>query len=294
MKKYMYLVFLICMFFGFSYGKPQIATTVKPLADIVKAVGKDRVNVKYIIPPNVSVHFYEYRISDIKAVHNADLFLYIGSGEPNIKGLLDNVKGKAIKVSEIKGLHIIREFEFKGKLEEDHHHQYEDHNIHPALWLHPENSIKIAEFVYKELIELDPKNKEFYKQNLKIFVSDVKEVYREGLEKIKNLKNRYFISYHYTWPYFIEAFKLEYVDVIELGHGREPTPKHLLEVIEKIKKLKIRSVFAAKQFYNKKYGDLIKKQTSTNIIFLDPFGENKDYIQMLKFNIEKVYKNLNY
>ncbi|ACO03020.1 MAG TPA: zinc ABC transporter substrate-binding protein [Persephonella sp.] len=268
-----------------SYGKPLVVTTVKPLSDIVRSVGGDKVDVRYLIPPDVSLHFYEYKSSDIKAVFKADLFLYIGSGEPNIKGILRNVRGEAVKVSRIKGIYTIDHFEFG----EDHDHHSE---IHPALWLHPMNGIKIAEFVYKKLSQIDSKNKEYYRKNFERFKRAIETLYTEWKDRFKDLKKRYFISYHYTWPYFTQAFDLVYLDVIELGHGREPTPKHLLGVIKKIKKYRIKSIFAAKQFYNSKYGRLIKDQTGVNIILLDPFGSGKDYIQMLRYNIQNVYRSL--
>ncbi|WP_457622090.1 metal ABC transporter substrate-binding protein [Persephonella sp.] len=278
----------------FTYGKPLVVTTIKPISDIVKSIGGEKVEVKYLIPPDVSLHFYEYRSSDIKTVYKADLFLYIGSGEPNIKGILANVRGRIINISRLDGLYLIDSFEF-GKDHQDHDHHNHDHDheqIHPALWLHPLNGIKIAEVVYKKLSELDSKNKDYFKSNFEQFRRDVETLYTKWKESFKNIKNRYFISYHYTWPYFTEAFNLVYLDVIETGHGREPTPRHLMEVIDKIKKFKIKNIFAAKQFYNRKYGILIKKQTGVNIVILDPFGTDMDYIKMLEYNIKKVFRSL--
>ncbi len=267
-------------------GKPLIVTTVKPLSDIVRSIGGDKVKVKYIIPPDVSLHFYEYKSSDIKAVFKADLFIYIGSGEPNIDGILRNVRKEAVNISKVKGIYTIDHFDFTDD-HEDHHSE-----IHPALWLHPLNGIKIGEFVYKKLCEIDSKNKDYYRKRYEKFRHDLERLYIEWKNKFKKVKNRYFISYHFTWPYFTQAFDLIYLDVVEIGHGREPTPKHILEIIKKIKKYKIRSIFAARQFYNEKYGRLIKENTNVKIVFLDPFGTDKDYIQMMRYNIEKVYRSL--
>jgi len=55
-----------------------------------------------------------------------------------------------------------------------------------------------------------------------------------------------------------------------MGHGREPTPKHLIKIINLIKKHRIRSIFASVQFYNKKYITLIKNQANITVVFLDP------------------------
>ncbi|RMA93097.1 metal ABC transporter substrate-binding protein [Hydrogenothermus marinus] len=267
-----------------------ITTTVKSVADIVKEITKEKAKVYYIIPPNASIHTYEYKASDLKKVYQSDIFLYIGSGEPNINNIIKLLpKGKQIKVSDIKGIKLIKEFEFKEHTEEQKHHH---ETFHPALWLDPENAKIIAKAVYKRLIKIDPRNKRIYEKNLKSFEKKVDEIIKYGKDKINKLKNKNFISYHYAWPYFTKRFGLKYLAVIELGHGREPTPKHIIKLINLIKTNHIKSIFAAKQFYNPKYADLVKNATKVNIIFLDPFGINKNYIQMIKFNIDKVYEGL--
>ncbi len=280
------IIFLLLILFNLSFAQIKIVTTIKPLADIAKEIVKDKASVSYIIPPNVSVHIYEYKISDIKKVFESDLFIFLGSGEPNIENLKKTARKEKIEVTKLKYLHKITSFEFG----EEHHGSHQHNMVHPAVWLDPYNGKVIAEAIYNKLLKLDEKNKKFYERNLIEFEKKVDDIYTYGKNLFSKIKNRYFISYHYAWPYFTKAFNLIYLDVVELGHGREPTPKHLIKLIKEIKEYKIKNLFAAKQFYNPKYGNLLKKETKINIVFLDPFDENKNYIQMLKFNIDKVYK----
>ncbi len=272
------VIFLfLSMFLSFSYGKPVVYTTVKPIADIISQITGEK--VYYIIPPNTSPHTYEIKFSSLKGVYDADLFVYIGSGEPPIEGLLQSIpEEKRIKLLDLKELNVIED--------EDHHHK------HPAIWLNPDNAVVIAKYITKKLEQIDPENKENYEKRFKKFVEKITELKNYGLKKIGSLKNKKFISYHYAWPYFTQAFGLEYVGVVEMGHGREPTPKHLINLINTIKKYKIKSIFASKQFYNRKYISLIKNNTNVNVVFLDPFGIDKGYLDMMKFNIDRVYEGL--
>ncbi|MBK3331490.1 zinc ABC transporter substrate-binding protein [Persephonella atlantica] len=275
MRSVTFLFFFLL--FSFSYGKPVIYTTVKPIADIILEITGS--NVHYIIPPGVSPHIYEIKFSSLKGIYNADLFVYIGSGEPHMKGLLQSIpEEKKVRLLNLKGLHIIED--------EDHHHK------HPAIWLDPENAITIAKHIEKKLEKIDPKNREEYRRRLDTFVRRVKEIKNYGIEKFKKLKNRKFISYHYAWPYFTQAFHLEYAGVIEMGHGREPTPGHIMSIINTIKKYRIKTIFASKQFYNKKYISLIKNSVDVKVVFLDPFGIDRKYIDMMRYNIDMVYKGL--
>jgi zinc transport system substrate-binding protein len=78
-----------------------------------------------------------------------------------------------------------------------------------------------------------------------------------------------------------------------MGHGREPSPKHLMEVIQKIKKYNVKAIFTSKQFFNPKTANIVISQTGVKIIFLDSMGETGDYLNMMKYNIDKVYEGLN-
>lgn len=279
----MRLLYLFLSIFIISFSiKAQIVitTTVKPIADIVKEVGGEKITVNYIIPPNINFHIYELKTSDIKKINDSDLFIYIGYGEPNIQSIVKNLpKEKSFKITILKELTLIKE---------------EHEEIHPALWLDPHNSKVIARFILNYISEKDPKNKDYYLKNYNQFVDEVDKLILYGKEKFSNLKNKNFVSYHYEFPYFVNRFGLIYLAEIEMGHGREPTPKHLMEVINKIKSNNIKTIFTSKQFYNKKVIDLIVSKTGVKVIFLDSQGENNDYIQMMRYNIDKVYEGLNY
>ena len=273
MKK---ILILLLFFYGISYSKPIVYTTVKPIADIVSYITGEKTG--FLIPPNVSPHIYEFKTSDMKNAYKSDLFIYIGSGEPKLTGLIESIpKEKQIKIIDIKGLKLLKE---------------DDHDIHPALWLDPYNTVIIAKQIEKKLEMIDKANSNKYRKNLEDFIKKVNQLKNYGIKKFSGLKNKKFISYHYAWPYFTEAFGLEYAGVIEMGHGREPTPKHLIKIINLIKKYRIRSIFASVQFYNKKYITLIKNQIRINVVFLDPFGIKEDYLNMMRNNIDKIYEGL--
>lgn len=275
------ILLLAVLFLLFTPSKAQIkiTTTVKPLADIVREVGGDIISTDYIIPPNANLHTYEIKTTDIKKLTNSDLFIYIGYGEPNISGIIKNLpKNKIFQITKLPGLTLLKE---------DHQDE-----VHPALWLDPENSKIIAKFILDYLSKKDPKNTEFYRQNYRKFVSDVDNLIYYGKQKLSNLKNKNFVSYHYEFPYFINRFGLVYFAEIEMGHGREPTAKHLYEVVKKIKTNNIKTIFTSKQFYNKKVMDVIVAKTGVKVIFLDSQGESSSYTQMIKYNIDKVYEGL--
>lgn len=288
-------IIFVLILFSISFAKVKIITTVKPLADIVKEVCNQNCEVNYIIPTNVSLHNYEYKYSDLKKIYSADFFVFIESGEPQIENIILNVKKEnLIPIYEVKGIYLIREYEFEGHNHNKNQYNHdEDELFHPAIWLDPENAKKIAFYMARKLSEKDKVNKNKYLSNYKNFEEKINDLITYGKNKLSKLKNKNFISYHYLYPYFTNRFLLNYLAVIELGHGKKPTIKHLNHIISLIKTRKIPTIFVSKQFYNERYSRLLKENTSINVMKLDPFGEGSNYIKTIKTIIDKVYKGLN-
>ena len=61
-------------------------------------------------------------------------------------------------------------------------------------------------------------------------------------------RGRKIIGYHKNWAYFTQLFGLEMVDFVEPKPGIPPTPKHVAQLIEKMKKNRIRVIVAANYF----------------------------------------------
>ncbi|RUM59171.1 MAG: hypothetical protein DSY53_03345, partial [Persephonella sp.] len=259
--------------------KPQ---TLESL-DIIK-----KENLKFI----VVITKIDTQGADINKVKDADIFVYIGSGEPKVERLARITKGQIVKIgSLIPENLLIRTFEIE---EHNQHFDIEHSNeaFHPAVWLDPRLAIIIANSYYKTLVKLDPKNRDFYYKNYSKFVLKSVNLYIQWKDKFDKLNNKYFISYHYLYPYLTKAFGLNYIAVIELGHGRKPTIKHILHISELIRKKKIKYIFASLYFFNPKYLALLKKE-GVKIIYLDPMGvHSKNYFETMNNLLENIYKGL--
>ena len=59
-------------------GTLKIVATQTMYADIVKEIGKDKVDVKYVAQPKFNVHFIQPKPSDVRNVAKADLYVDAG------------------------------------------------------------------------------------------------------------------------------------------------------------------------------------------------------------------------
>ena len=56
--------------------KITIVTSLFPEYDFVKQIGKDKVDVKILLPPGTESHTYEPTPKDIVSINEADMFIY--------------------------------------------------------------------------------------------------------------------------------------------------------------------------------------------------------------------------
>ena len=64
-----------------SYARQiKVIAGIAPLADFVRQVGGDRVDVKLLLPPGASPHVFEPTPKAVKDVSVADVFVKIGAG----------------------------------------------------------------------------------------------------------------------------------------------------------------------------------------------------------------------
>lgn len=56
----------------------KIVATQTMYADVVKEIGKDKVDVKYVAQPKFNVHFIQPKPSDVRNVAKADLYVNAG------------------------------------------------------------------------------------------------------------------------------------------------------------------------------------------------------------------------
>jgi len=63
-----------------NHDKINIVTTLYPLYEFSREVGKDKADVTLLLPPGTEPHTYEPKPSDIIKIGNTDIFVYTGAG----------------------------------------------------------------------------------------------------------------------------------------------------------------------------------------------------------------------
>jgi zinc transport system substrate-binding protein len=268
---------------GAGADRLKVAATIFPLADIVKNVGGDKVDVVTIMPMGASPHTFEATPEAIRTVSGASVIFKIGSGLDNwTEGITAAMQGK-VKVMEVSGGIELRKFE--------------DGSVDPHYWLSLKNGQLIAVTVAQELSKMDAANTDQYMANMMEYVKRLEAADAELKAKLAPVKGKSFATFHEAWFYFAQEYGLEVAAAFEPFPGREPTPKYLAEFGDTVKKKNIKWVFSEPQFSSDAISQ-VAKDLGVKLGVLDPeggtekYGSESGYIAMMKHNADTILKAL--
>lgn len=280
----------------------QVAATIVPLGDFCRKIGGDLVQVQVLIPPGASPHVFEPAPSVMAKASQARVFVYIGAGlEPWADKLLQARGPKNIIVVEAaRGVPLLGMAAHHHEPGEAEDRDRDDHHpgtaaapdVHaggnPHIWLDPVLAQGICRKIAGALIQADPGHRARYEANLKAYLADLAELNREIERQAQSWRLRDFVSFHPAFSYFAKRYHLHEVGTIEAAPGREPTPRHLQNLVAAIRRYGIKVVFAEPQL-NTRVAQVIAQEAGVKVLMLDPMGGRppygSDYLQLMRFNL---------
>lgn len=267
-------------------AKIKVITTLLPFKEFVETVGGNGVEVSALIPPGASPHTYELAPSQLREVSQARLYVKTGSGVEFEEVWLEKIVGlneKMVVCNSSESLEL-------REMESDHHNDGDEYNDHhgkdPHVWLSPRNAKIIVENVRDCFIQLDPSNIEVYHRNAQKYIRQLDDLDRTIQERLSELPDRWFIVFHPAWGYFARDYNLNQIAI--QVQGKEPSPKYIVQVIEKARKLGIKTLFVSPQA-NPKTAQLIATEIRGTVAFANPLAEH--YIENLQGVAELISKS---
>jgi len=253
--------------------KINVATTIAPLAEFVRAVGGDRVAVTVVVPPGAEPHTFEPTPSLMVDMSKADLYVMNGAGlEFWIDRLLQANKDMTV-IDSSKGIDLISESEDE---------------MDPHIWISLKNAAVQVQNVCSGLIQVDPANKDYYSQNRDSYLEQLKALDEELNSSFAASKKKIFVVHHPAWTYFARDYALEQVPLME--NEKEPGPKYLSQVIDLARQNNISTIFIEPEF-NPKSAEVIAKEMNASIKTLDPLAG--DYLNNMRYAGRAIASSLN-
>ena len=255
-----------------------VVTTTTLLADLVKNVGSDLVEVTALVPPGADVHSFQSTPADNVAVGRAALLVSNGGG---LDQFLDQVIEGA---SSDDAVHILAA-ESLLELDDDD----------PHFWQNPVFTVQYAEGIRDGLIAADPDNAADYRSNFQEYKDRLTELDFDIANTLDTIQTdrRHLITFHDAFSHFAERYGWQVTSLVG-SDASQVSPGPMVEILDRVREQGIPAVFAEPQFSS----GLLEKAAEEAGVEVGPIysdvqdGDVASYIDMMLFNAKSLARLL--
>jgi len=219
---------------GAAAEKLKAVASFSILADLVKEVGGNHVDVTAIVGPDGDAHVFQPSPQDAKAVADANIVVINGLGlEGWMARLIQSSGTKAPVVVASKGVRPLQgEGEDKGKAD-------------PHAWQSIANAKIYVGNIRDGLISADPADKADYEANAKAYLGKLDQLEAQVKAAIASIppKNRKIITTHDAFGYFGRAYGMAFIAPQGVSTETEPSAKDVAKIIRQITAQRVPAVF---------------------------------------------------
>ena len=277
----------------------KVVTTTADLGALAREVGGERVEVVSLANPTADPHQIEPKPSYIVQVNKADVLIAVGREleigwlpslttsarnakvQPGAPGYLD--ASTNVKILEIPTGQITRAMG-------DVHPQG-----NPHYWLDPANGRIIARTIRDKFSALAPGDKPYFEQRYAQFDARLAAAEKKWDAMLAPYKGAKLVTYHRSWPNFMERWGLNVMGYVEPKPGIPASPSHIIELIEDMKRDNVKLI-VMEPYFSPRTPESIASRVGGKVLVLAPsvgaVKEAGDYIQLFDYNIGKLVEAL--
>lgn len=272
--------------------KIRVVTTLPVLAELVKAVGGDRVEVTAIATPLQDPHFVDAKPSYILAASRADVFVLAGMDlevgwEPLVR---EGSRNAAIQVGGPgyvdASAHVRKLGVPTGRVDRSRGDVHPYGN--PHYWLDPLNAVPLTADIALALSRVDPQNAGTYNDRRQRFLAELDRRMTGWRSRMAPLEGTPVVTYHESWEYFARRFGLELVGALEPKPGIPPSPSHLAQLMDRMKAREVKLILK-EPYYEDKNPDLVARETGARVVELPNQPQTgQDYFAFVDSLVDRV------
>ncbi|WP_054003897.1 metal ABC transporter solute-binding protein, Zn/Mn family [Shimia sp. SK013] len=221
---------------AFAADKLNVVTTTGMIADTVRRIGGDAVEVLGLMGPGVDPHGYRQTRTDIVAMTRADIVFWHGLYlEAQMEDFFHKLgkRGSVVAVTDQLPHELLRG-----------HDDYDD-KFDPHVWMDPNLWVLIADRVRDALIAKRPEGREMFEANAAEFVKDLRllAAYADRTLATVNAESRVLLTAHDAFGYFGSAYDFEVLGIQGISTNSEAGLNRISVLVDMLVTRKIGAVF---------------------------------------------------
>jgi zinc transport system substrate-binding protein len=254
----------------------HVVATIYPVADIVRQVGQEQVEVVTLLPPGASPHTFEPTPAQIRAVADARIFVCVGAGLDSWTTKLLAARHAAVTVVTLTdGLSLIG--------------AAAGHGGDPHVWLDP---VLVKDHMVPAIVNAlsreDPHGRAGYERAAAQFGDGLAQLDADIQRTFAPLASRSYIAFHSAWRYFGQRYGLQEIGVVEAFPGKEPSAHEIAAVVQRARAAQVRVVLIEPQS-SPRAAEQIARDIGGRTLLVDDIGgpavaERSTYIDLLRYD----------
>ncbi len=264
-----------------AQAKPRVVATIFPLADVVRRLAAEHVDVLTLLPSGASPHTFEPSPTQMRAVADAAMIVRVGAGLDDWALKLANAASPALRQLVITaGIDL---------LSPSNSHYHGSNGSDPHVWLDPTlMRDTIVPKLGEALQELIPAQAQAIAASTQRYREELTQLDSELRETLAALPQRHFIAFHSAWRYFAHRYGLEEVAVVEESPGKEPSAKTMARLVDVARRHKVHAVLIEPQ-YSPRLAQQMANEIGGDVATVDPLGSAESsgrttYLDLMRFN----------
>jgi zinc/manganese transport system substrate-binding protein len=277
-----------------AQDRVKVIASFSILADLVKNVGGDRVDLSVLVGRGSDAHVYAPTPADARKVAEARLVVVNGLGfEGWLDRLIKAAGGKATVVVATKGIKARKAAGDHDHDRKDGHKHDHDDDVDPHAWQNVLNVKTYVANIRDALAAADPAGADTYKVNAAAYSARLDALnadVRAATAKIPSARRK-IITNHDAFGYFGAAYGIRFVAPQGVATESEPSARDVARIISQMKRQRIPAVFL-ENISDPRLMQRIAKETGAKIggtLYSDALtaanGPAPTYIDMMRHNL---------
>jgi len=277
----------------------RVVATTTIVADVVKNVAGDQVDLHVLVPAGVDEHSFQYTPEDVARVTDADVIFMNGAGlETFMKPLLENAGQHAKVVSISDGISLKQAAPEDEPLAQKGTRSVQAYD--PHVWMDPNNVMVWTQNIAAALAELDAPHASEYQANASSYRQNLAELDRWIQQQAAQIPeaNRQLVTVHQIFTYFADRYGFKQIGAIIPSYSTEaePTAQQLAALEDAIRHFGVKAIFVG----NTVNPNLAKEVASDTNVHLTPIYTGSltngspagTYLDYMHFNVDAIVQAL--
>lgn len=290
----------------------QVVTSLGLFADMVARVGGEAVTVTALIAADADPHSWEPSIAHMKAVADADIFIFNGLGlEPWVERLLVGAAQPATLVLRLADGRLSDKWSrpvdsdietrpgnppAKSFGRDQIIDNIDEATVDPHLWLDIRHGIRYVRHIEAVFRSLRPDLADLFASRTDAYVDELTaldEWFQRQVNEIPK-QRRLLVTDHDAYTHMAARYGLTRIGFIVSNPDREPSAREVATLVQKIRQTQVPAVFAEPHIGPSFIDELAREaKVPVGVLYTDGFtAEIKTYVDMMRANGEALRKFL--